>query len=1117
MRKLITWISVLAVILMQIQGVFSVTGAQTAIAQSEQVVLDNDTARVAVTSKVVDDTIEWTLDYTKRAPNDTTQRAIRFKLAQAANGTGTVQQKSGDLKQDGDDEWYREAEFTNQSEGKFIVTTPLDAKQLVVWTQVDEETMGQQSELLTDTDAEAKTVAAPEIAEDAAATETDAVKTDESEVIAEDDTIVDESTPEIDSNAETENSEQSVIAKAPELTDKLASFLVAVPHERVGSTGVNDPFTYLNHDNNVSGVMPKNNENTQLGGSTSDDIRNYKYSQAGLTEGTSSVTSLLNGTNAFDNGYHNYLGGTGVTQFQVSTKKTVQSLGDNEFKVQLDMIGDAIKPIPKADIVLVIDNSSSMNTTDSGSRQSRWQKLKDAVKTFTDTVMTTSNDFQVGLAAFGSSQSDGNNRPYGKIGSFADMSSTTQEKITGFTKSATAVQNHSLLSGTSAPTSSGTPTFLGVDAGLRLLSNQNYGARDKTQKILITVTDGLPTFGPTTAYYRTGTAVKAVETSLKQATANLTNSNRALRYMFPHSALDTYFTGDGTSDSTTNSVAQTNPMIQARYAMPVHTGLAAFSIGLYTGSDATSTLNTLGRNGSYNTDSLGSLTAALMDILEMFMGQIVNAQFYDPMSEYVTKTSTITLSALTLENRQLTVIPKDANNFPSYASSVNVDVDDDNQIKLSNVNLGGNITKRYGLRITYTVKLDDPWHDGTFYPTNGNTYLKNGASTTNEYLHFAVPSVKQNARTFDINVVKNWDDKSNQFGTRQDIQVQLERRTATTNWIKIGDPIILNAGNGYTGKFARNSEYVKGEIAQYRLVEVNRVPGYNNPTYSPATVTYANADKNTNTAKITITNKLKLADFEFTKRFSDGKVREGIEFRIKDTNFTAISNSTGVVKFTGLPVGEYTVEEVNPPVEFAGQSFALSVKDTDKDNELAVTSSLGAEKELMNDLKEIDLELIKIDSATQDVLKGAKFQLFNSENDAMLAEGSTGDDGLLLFKSVLKPGKYRLVEATAPPGFALLSGEFTFTVTADGKLQDFKYSGNENDFVANPELVFEQNNSRGKLTITAKNRAQAPPPLPVTGGTGLQIFLIVGALILGVAGWWKLNDWRKRRGGDGDA
>lgn len=167
MRKTLRCIAILAVLLMQLQGVFSI-GSVDVKAQDETVLLDNGAAKVTVTPVVTATEVEWTIDYAKHAPTDASARAIRFKLASAADGTGTVQRKDGDLqdKADGDD-WYRQpAASATEETGKLVVTTPrVSGDKLYVWIQVDSTNMGQSSEVLASPESDYKMVEAPVVEE----------------------------------------------------------------------------------------------------------------------------------------------------------------------------------------------------------------------------------------------------------------------------------------------------------------------------------------------------------------------------------------------------------------------------------------------------------------------------------------------------------------------------------------------------------------------------------------------------------------------------------------------------------------------------------------------------------------------------------------------------------------------------------------------------------------------------------------------------------------------------------------------------------------------------------------------------------------------------------------
>ncbi|MGR6898241.1 SpaA isopeptide-forming pilin-related protein [Rummeliibacillus sp. BSL5] len=66
--------------------------------------------------------------------------------------------------------------------------------------------------------------------------------------------------------------------------------------------------------------------------------------------------------------------------------------------------------------------------------------------------------------------------------------------------------------------------------------------------------------------------------------------------------------------------------------------------------------------------------------------------------------------------------------------------------------------------------------------------------------------------------------------------------------------------------------------------------------------------------------------------------------------------------------------------------------------------------------KKVPLQLKKVDEATHEVLPGAKFALYNKDK-IKLTEGTTNDNGELLFPVKLGEGKYDLKEIEAPTGY----------------------------------------------------------------------------------------------------
>ena len=251
-----------------------------------------------------------------------------------------------------------------------------------------------------------------------------------------------------------------------------------------------DPFNYIK---NGDVAYPKQGTSTYQNGKTDEDIVNYDFSQSS-SEGQSSIKNIFgSGALTFDNGYHYY-------QNDGYVKKIVMPTNDpTQFKVRLDMIGEELKTTKPVDIAMVLDNSTSMNY-DMGAGKTRWQTLKDSVKNFANQLIgpsSNNNDnVRIGFSSFGSERqttwSGYSDIPFTKIGKFSSNSS--------FTSNYTQLLNSSIYTPTAAPMLSGTPTFLGVDAGYKMLSDATYGARSDSVKVLIVLTDGEPTFWNSGSY-----------------------------------------------------------------------------------------------------------------------------------------------------------------------------------------------------------------------------------------------------------------------------------------------------------------------------------------------------------------------------------------------------------------------------------------------------------------------------------------------------------------------------------------------------------------------------------------------------------------------------------------
>lgn len=881
------------------------------------------------------------------------------------------------------------------------------------------------------------------------------------------------------------------------------------------AAAVNDPFKYYD-TTHAEGIYPKHDTNQYLlSATTSDFVKNYNYGNATKSTAAQDNVSIFNistGNLNFTNGYHEY--GSSETG-RLNTKKTVSPTSDpNVFQVQLDTIGDAIHPIPKVDVVLVLDKSSSM-VDNSNNGKTRWQQLKEAVTEFSNSMLGTSatHDIQIGMAAFGSV---GNSNPYGEIASFMDITlgqnGGMPSSMTGFTKVAKTLQAHTMFTTAPGSNSSGTPTFLGVDAGLKLLTTEGYGARADAKKVIIMITDGEPTFRPTDTYKQGS----SVDTSLTRLTKE-TTSNQVLRMRASNGEC---YEGNGRANSA--NITPTVDFINDRYGYTAYSGLYRYSVGFHTGDSANSVVTALGPNGAYKASDVASLVKALMTAISELISTIYNAVITDPMSGYVTlDTKSVTYSALLLKDNTLSAIASTAANYPEFAKAVTQDVTD-TQIKLDNVNLGlDKDNNRQGYRVTYKVTLKEEFRDGTFYPTNKATYLLNG-NGTNKY--YAVPSVKVPLPKVNFALTKVIGKTSTGLAG-----ATFQLFDAETGGNAKSDAV--TSGSNGTLNF---TDITPGT---YWLRETVTPEGF--VTMDPIQIT-VNRDGSVSGTGITdgkISNTLKQIDLTLHKKDSTGEALTGATFALKQGSqeFPLTANGANHT-LTDLKPGSYDLIEDSAPQgyetlgiigtiiisEEGGIDFYPDASTSDSNFSVKKNGShIQISMDVKNYLKPFELEILKRDAYNHEtVLQDAIFTLYDktpTDNTAVgLAQASTGEGGKGTFKKEdgatyqLKAGKtYYFKETTPPDGYVLSTSIYQVIVAKDGSVtikKDGEQLNGENG--ATVTLSVSGNN---KIGLTIDNEPKVP--LPATGGPGTMLFSLIGVLALLLSGGYFLL----RRGQEADS
>jgi LPXTG-motif cell wall-anchored protein len=1113
MRKTLRCIAILAVLLMQLQGVFAISNVDVK-AQDETVLLNNDAAKVTVTPVVTATEVEWTIDYAKHAPTDASARAIRFKLASAADGTGTVQRKDGDLqdKVDGDD-WYRQpAASTAEETGKLVVSTPrVSGAKLYVWIQLDSTNMGQTSEVLASPEADYKTVEAPVVEETpeevAPAPEVTETPKEEVQVVAPETEQEEATTTETAPVAEKQEAavQEEVAKKENKRAVSAATrWTVAAPgavigRVRAGSQTTTDPFEYVRNEE-VKSQHPNHGTDQHQGtDQEKTSVKNYNYAVAD-SKTSNLVETPLNGGLNFDNGYTAYREPeeNGLVGY---TKKTVSPLGDGDFQVQMDMIGQAIHSQQLVDVVFVLDTSGSLSIGN------RWQELLDAVDSFADTALAY-DGVQIGLVNF-SGQGNGNTK--GQMTMFKDKGNKEYQT---FTTDKNTLMSSSLLS-SSGPGSKWTASFFGLDLGLRMLMGSDLGARDNAQKILINITTGTPSLEATENYYNKNGSMGTVNDAMENVPSKANSGQGYIDWDLNRNNGDLH-------TETTNST-NTVKFINNRLNQAEQANVKSYSIGYHNDDAANSVIVALGKEAYYNTQSSSELQLALEQIINKFTASIQQATVTVPHSQFVEyKEGSLVKEYLTLTGGSLTSGSVDAGDAPQYAQNAKYSATSTG-INVSDLTLGGSKTAADGLRLTYIVHLKDEYQIGNFYPTSGTTYLTNNVSEA-RHLHFAVPSVQMGTHLTNVRVNKDWQDDGNKYQTRDDVTMTLYSRTvgSENDWTEKGKKVFTSGMTSFD--FEGMPQYQDGKALEYKVIETvgasgTHVPGYALPEYSGSVSAIPTTEGDVPT--ITVTNTLNYTNYDFTKTDANGNKLSGAVFEVKRNGvvFEGLSGTeTGSFKLNQMPIGEYIFTETTAPDGYdGGASFTVKVEDNGNGG-LKLTSEGINNKQVINELKPFELELVKYNRDSEK-LPGAEFSIKGMGIDT---SGTTNSEGVLEFDSdiQLKPGTYTIKETAAPDGYLKHEGEFTLVIPSEGKEATLEYSKDDLDDSDYSVQKLEYTNSEAKynkVSISIMDIEEADVPLPLTGGSGLGAFIVIGILLIGTAGYLKLVDWRKKRGGDGNA
>lgn len=194
----------------------------------------------------------------------------------------------------------------------------------------------------------------------------------------------------------------------------------------------------------------------------------------------------------------------------------------------------------------------------------------------------------------------------------------------------------------------------------------------------------------------------------------------------------------------------------------------------------------------------------------------------------------------------------------------------------------------------------------------------------------------------------------------------------------------------------------------------------------------------------TIKNTLKEYSLTLVKKGDDGKPLEGVEFEISGNGITkkSASGRDGVVTFTGLAFGEYTITEVEAPQGYV-KAKPINVTIDEKNTVGAYTPNQAVDGGTITNEHTV-LTVLKIDDADKKRLAGATFRIKNSAGQYVSAENGkfkafvsdeggasvfeTGEDGKFTLEYLPVGNNYELEEISAPQGYIKVKGTTSFNI-----------------------------------------------------------------------------------------